>query len=57
MTVIQRIKHFNMKINTAPIQSFSEHALSFNYRISMETWTLKSYHSFFTERILYTRYS
>ena len=26
-----------MKIQTAPTQSFSEHALSFNYRISMET--------------------
>ena len=26
-----------MKINTAPIQSFSEHAPSFNYRISMGT--------------------
>ena len=26
-----------MKINTAPIQSFSEHASSFNYSISMDT--------------------
>ena len=26
-----------MKTQTAPIQSFSEHALSFNYRISMDT--------------------
>ena len=33
----QRNKHFNMKINTAPIQSFSEHAPSFIYRISMDT--------------------
>ena len=27
----QRNKHFNMKIQTAPTQSFSEHAPSFNY--------------------------
>ena len=33
----QRNKHFNVKINTAPIQSFTEHAPSFNYRISMDT--------------------
>ena len=33
----QRNKHFNGKIQTAPIQSFSEHAPSFNYRISMDT--------------------
>ena len=33
----QRNKHFNQKIQTAPIQSFSEHAPSFNYRISMDT--------------------
>ena len=33
----QRNKHFNMKIQTAPTRSFSEHALSFNYRISMVT--------------------
>ena len=33
----QSNKHFNMKIQTAPTQSFSEHAPSFNYRISMET--------------------
>ena len=33
----QRNKHFNMKIQTAPTQSFSEHAPSFNYRISMDT--------------------
>ena len=26
-----------MKIQTAPTQSFSEHAPSFNYRISMDT--------------------
>ena len=32
-----RNKHFNMKIQTAPTQSFSEHAPSFNYRISMDT--------------------
>ena len=30
-------KHFNMKIQTAPTQSFLEHASSFNYRISMDT--------------------
>ena len=29
----QRNKHFKMKIQTAPTQSFSEHASSFNYRI------------------------
>ena len=33
----QRNKHFNMKIQTAPTQSFSEHATSFNYRFSMDT--------------------
>ena len=33
----QRNKHFNIKIQTAPTQSFSEHAPSFNYRISMDT--------------------
>ena len=33
----QRNKHFNMKIQTAPTQSFSEPAPSFNYRISMDT--------------------
>ena len=33
----QRNKHFNRKIQTAPTQSFSEHAPSFNYRISMDT--------------------
>ena len=33
----QRNKHFNVKIQTAPTQSFSEHAPSFNYRISMDT--------------------
>ena len=33
----QRNKHFNMKIQTAPTQSFSEHAPSFNYCISMVT--------------------
>ena len=33
----QRKKHFNMKIHTAPTQSSSEHAPSFNYRISMDT--------------------
>ena len=32
-----RNKHFNMKIQTAPTQSFSDHAPSFNYRISMDT--------------------
>ena len=33
----QRNKHFNMKNQTAPTESFSEHAPSFNYRISMDT--------------------
>ena len=33
----QKNKHFNMKIQTAPTQSFSEHAPCFNYRISMDT--------------------
>ena len=33
----QRKKNFNMKNQTAPTQSFSEHAPSFNYRISMDT--------------------
>ena len=32
----QRNKHFNMKIQIAPTQSFSEHAPSFNYRISTD---------------------
>ena len=30
-------KHLNLKIQTAPVQSFEEHAPSFNYRISMDT--------------------
>ena len=33
----QRNKHFNMKIQTAPTQTFPEQAPSFNYRISMDT--------------------
>ena len=33
----QRNKHSNKKIQTAPTQSFSEHAPSFNFRISMDT--------------------
>ena len=33
----QRNKHFNMKIQTASTQSFSEHAPSFNYHISVDT--------------------
>ena len=33
----QRNKHFNIKIQTAPTQSFSEQAPSFNYRISLDT--------------------
>ena len=39
MTVLnaKKNKHFNMKIQTAPTQSFSEHAPFFNYRISMDT--------------------
>ena len=39
MTVlyINAKKHFKMKIQTAPTQFFSEHAPSFNYRISMDT--------------------
>ena len=46
----QQNKHFNMKIQTTPTQSISEHAPSFNYRISMDTkgpinplWHNKSY--------------
>ena len=35
--VCKRNKHFNMKNQTAPTQSFSEHAPSFNYRISLDT--------------------
>ena len=38
----QRIKHHDMKIQTAPTQSFSEHAPSFNYRFSMETKDLST---------------
>ena len=34
----QRNKHFNVKIQTAPTQSFSELAPSFNYHISMDTF-------------------
>ena len=34
---VKKNKHFNMKIQTAPTQSFWEHAPSFNYRISMDT--------------------
>ena len=33
----QRNKHFNMISQTAPTQSFSKHAPSFNYRNSMDT--------------------
>ena len=33
----KRNKHFKMKIQTAPRQSFAEHAPSFNYRNSMDT--------------------
>ena len=33
----QRNDQFNQKIQTAPTQSFSEHAPSFNYRISLDT--------------------
>ena len=33
----QRMRHFNMKIQAAPTQSFAEHAPSFNNRISMDT--------------------
>ena len=33
----QQIKHFIIKTQTAPIQSFAEHAPSFNYRHSMDT--------------------
>ena len=33
----QRDKHFIRKIQTAPAQSFSEHAPSFNYRNSLDT--------------------
>ena len=37
IVLIVNAKNFNMKIDTAHLQSFSEHALSFNYRISMDT--------------------
>ena len=30
-------EHFSMKIQTAPTQPFSQHAPSYNYRISMDT--------------------
>ena len=33
----QKNEHFIMKFQTAPTQSFSEHATFFNYRISMDT--------------------
>ena len=33
----QQIKHINQKIQTASIQTFSENASYFNYRISMDT--------------------
>ena len=33
----QHKKHFNIKIQTAPTQSFSDHAMSINYRISLDT--------------------
>ena len=33
----QKNKHYNTKVQTAPIQTFSEHASYFNYRISMDT--------------------
>ena len=33
----QRNEHFNNEIQTAPTQSFSEHAPSFNYRVSLDT--------------------
>ena len=33
----QDIKHFKMKIQTAPTQPLSEHASFFNYRSSMDT--------------------
>ena len=38
----QRNKHFNMEIQTAPTQSFSEHALFFYYRISLDTKDLST---------------
>ena len=36
----QRKKHLSMKINTSPLQFFSEHAPFFNYRISIDTRNL-----------------
>ena len=33
----QSNEHFNMRMETAPTQSFSEHAPSFNYLISIDT--------------------
>ena len=50
-TECQRVKHFKIKIQTAPRQFFSKHDPSFNYRIALDTkgpiippWHTKSYH-------------
>ena len=52
----QRNKYFNMKIQTPPTQSFSEHAPSFNSRISMDTKG-HIYQPFFTTEILHSCYN
>ena len=49
----QRNEHFNQKIQTAPTQTFSEHAPSFNYCISLDTEGPPNQSSF-TQQILYT---
>ena len=51
----QRDKHIKVKIQTAPTQSFSEHAPSFNYRNSMDT--KMTYKSSFTQQILHSCYN
>ena len=40
----QQNEHINQKIQTATIQTFSENALYFNYRISMDTKGLRVHH-------------
>ena len=51
----QRKKHFNSRIQTAPTQSFSEHAPSFNYKISMDTESpinRRSQHKFYFHNLV-----
>ena len=49
-------KHLNMKINTAPLQSFSEHATCSFFQLLYINRHQRSYHSFFAEHILNTRH-